>query len=73
MSIYERFFRPIFLLIVRLYKGKKLSDAEQRMPIKHIVFYFSASVIFARSMEVADYGASASYPIKKKRTIQGIE
>ena len=73
MSIYERCFRPIFLLIVRLYKGKTLSDAEQRMPIKHIVFYFSASVIFARSMEVADYGASASYPIKKTTNIQGTE
>ena len=57
----------------RLYKGKKISDAEQRLPIKHIVFYFSASVIFARSMEVADYNASAIYPIKKRIIIQGIE
>ena len=55
-------------MIVNLYKEKILTYTEQRKPIKHVVLGFSASVIFACSMEVAEHSASLLVLLKKKKT-----
>ena len=61
--ISDEHFEPCFRCILfserqSLKREKKLSETEQRMPIKRTVLYFFVSVISARSMEVVEYGAS---------------
>ena len=69
--ISDEHFEPWFRYILfserqSLKRGEKISETEQRMPIKRTVLYFFASVIFACSMEMVEYGISLVILYKKE-------